>query len=262
MSWAIAMLLGALAGLAGGFLAFHVGELVGKLHHITTFEGARAFFVVLVCCPAGFLIGLVAGVTRGRCSTAVSPSGFGVELALSVAITTAVLLAILGVAWLTADPSPELKGPALMARFEIRLPKGAPLYDENLENRVVASLLAGPSDHQPAQIDVRGVRHEGDIWIVRRWSSCARRARSARCSSACVPSRRRSSSSSCRRVRPTPTASGVLGAARHAGPMGPGSRATRPSPCAIESSRSASEEKGSDPFFSLTSPSSGHRSRS
>jgi len=165
MSWPVSLLLGVFAACAGAVMAGYTGEYVGRVQHLTTFQGARAYFVVLFCIPFGLLLGFVAGVWRGRCSAAASVPGFLLELGVSVASVAAVLLALAGAAKLMADPSPVLRG-RLMARFEITLPEGEALYDEESRHRVVASLAAGATDRQRVATEIDGARHSGAIWTV------------------------------------------------------------------------------------------------
>lgn len=166
MTWPSSIVIGLVAGAVSAALAMFAADRGMGWHGVSDFEGKRGMMMVFIFGPAGFAVGAVAGilVARGRMpGTAGAAAG---ALGLSLAISTALVAAGLGAAWLSADHAPTIEGRALGLEYEIRLPPGFPVRDslESAEFRV--GLVASGRDRAFTRVDFDNVRTVDSFVIV------------------------------------------------------------------------------------------------
>jgi hypothetical protein len=140
MGWPTALTVGAIAGIAGLFLAFFVGDAVSGAYRVSSFEGARGYLVVWVFAPLGLVAGLILGIVIGLHVDGAGSHGFLKVQGFALAATGVAIGGVGGLAMLLADRPPTLDGKELVVELEIRTPAKPGILEELKAGELRASL--------------------------------------------------------------------------------------------------------------------------
>jgi MFS family permease len=162
----VAFLIALVTGGAGCLLAFLVGDYLTRLYHVSDMEGGRAYAVVFLCAPAGFIAGFVTGLVVALKSPWPRFSGFLKTQGLSIVMIAGMGAAITGLFWIAADKPPRLDGKNLTLDFELRVPPAIKFPAEPTGSSIHASLYANDRDNRLAFIDFKSIRQENGAIIV------------------------------------------------------------------------------------------------
>src|SRR2546423_10786814 len=111
-----------LTGLVGMFLAFFAAEWLTRLYHVSDFEGERAYAVVFLFAPAGFVTGVVLGFFAGVVFRWPGFAGYLKSQGLAIAGTVCFIGIISGISWLDSDHTPQINGKNVALEFELKVP--------------------------------------------------------------------------------------------------------------------------------------------
>ena len=155
-----------LTGLAGMLLAFIAAEWLTKLYHVSNFEGERAYAVVFLFAPAGFLAGFVIGFVGGVVLRAPGFSGYLKAQSLSILATILLIGAVSGIVWINSDHTPYINGKNVALEFEVKIPPTIQLPAELSSHNLGVSLYASRRDHRGAEIDFSAIKKSDAATIV------------------------------------------------------------------------------------------------
>lgn len=119
MNWLASFGIGVLCAVLGGISAGYIADRCIVWFHISSFEGKSGYFFVALIL-VGLLAGLLVGLVVSRLITAPLQA-----VGAAAAIVLAIGLAVLGVARLTGDVPPTIRGDGLNVILELRYPVGA-----------------------------------------------------------------------------------------------------------------------------------------
>lgn len=162
MRWLPSLGVGVLTGLLTAFAAGFAGDLATGWHGMSDREGGRGMFLVFVVVPGAFLVATVVGTWVARASASGALATTGRALAISLGI----VVASLGLAWLTADHPPTIDGQALSLELEVRLPPGYPVQDSLEANAFRVGLSSSSRDRAYVDLDYASVRHEEGFIVI------------------------------------------------------------------------------------------------
>jgi hypothetical protein len=166
LPWYLVVLCALITGCLGTFLAAVVGGWGAKIYHMSNFEGAVGYFVVWVCAPLGFIVGIVTAIIVARQTGGTGFADFAKAQGLALLVTAAIAGAVGGVLYLMADHPPKIQGQELVLEFEIRLPVGSPMPDTKEQDAVRASLYASHRDYRAANVQVaEAMKRDGRIVV-------------------------------------------------------------------------------------------------
>jgi hypothetical protein len=155
-----------LSGLIGMLLAFFAAERLTRLYHVSDFEGARAYAVVFLFAPAGFITGFVLGFFGGVVFRWPGFAGYLKTQGLAVAGTVCFIGIISGISWLRADHTPHINGKNIALEFEVKIPPTIQLPAELNSHNLGVSFYASRRDYRPAEIDFSAIKKSDAATIV------------------------------------------------------------------------------------------------
>lgn len=162
MRWLPSLGIGLLTGLLTAVAAAFAGDLATGWHRMSDREGGRGMFLAFVVIPGAFLAATVVGtwVARASASGALATTGRAVALSLGLVVAS------LGLAWLTADHPPTIDGQVLSLELEVRLPPGYPVQDSLEANEFRVGLTSSSRDRAYIDLDYASVRREDGFLVV------------------------------------------------------------------------------------------------
>lgn len=141
-----------------------------QAHHVSSFEGGRAYAVVFIWAPLGFLVGCVTGFAVGMFVRARGFSGYLIKQAVALLAIALIVLAVGGLGYATADHPPLIDGKNLALEIEVRVPaKGRSIEQLQAEDFTVA-LVVSASDRNYADLRWSESREADGFITVRAWS--------------------------------------------------------------------------------------------
>jgi hypothetical protein len=155
-----------ITGLAGMFLAFFAAEWLTRLYHVSNFEGERAYAVVFLFAPAGFVAGFVIGFVGGIFFRAPAFLGYLKAQTLSILATLCLIGSVSGFAWLNSDHTPHINGKNVALEFEVKIPPAVQLPAELNSHTLGVSLYASRRDYRGAEIDFNAIKKSDASTIV------------------------------------------------------------------------------------------------
>lgn len=167
MRWPVSLLIGLITAIVTAVAGAFAADRGMGWHGVSDFEGQRGMTMVFVFVPLCLVVGMVTGTWVARSGP---PVGFvdGLSrLGLSLAISLGLVVATLGVAWVSADHAPSIDGKPLTLQWEMRLPPGYPVRDSLEANEFRVGLVASSSDRAFTTVDFAGVTRDGDTIVVR-----------------------------------------------------------------------------------------------
>ena len=122
LSWPLSILNALITGIAGMVAAGFVANACVTWYHISSFEGASGYFVVLIAL-LGLVAGCVIGVITARLVAAKANPGFLKALGRSLGVVAGLTLLGGGTARVLADVPPTIDGEELLLVVEVRWPQ-------------------------------------------------------------------------------------------------------------------------------------------
>lgn len=162
MRWLPSLGIGFLTGLVTAGAAAFAGDLATRWHEMSDREGGRGMFLAFVVVPGTFLVATVVGTWIARASA----SGALATTAKALAVSLGLVVASLGLAWLTADHPPTIDGHALTLELEVRLPPGYPVQDSLEANEFRVGLSSSSRDRAYIDLDYASVRRDDGFLVV------------------------------------------------------------------------------------------------
>ena len=155
-----------LTGLIGLFFAFSAAEWLTRLYHVSDFEGARAYAVVFLFAPAGFITGFVLGFFAGVVFRWPGFAGYLKSQALAIAGTVLFIGIISGISWLNSDHTPHINGKNITLEFELKIPSTIQLLAELNSHTMGVSLFASRRDYRATDINFESIATQDGFRIV------------------------------------------------------------------------------------------------
>ncbi len=144
--WPLALLVGVVTGLAGACFAVPVSDWAMEAHRVSNMEGGRAYAAVGIFAPLGFLVG---GIIGFGLSLWISGNGFIGYLkrqGISLVAMSAVVLAVGGFGYVSADHPPLVDGRPLALEIEVRVPARQRTIEQLKAEEFSIALVVSDSD--------------------------------------------------------------------------------------------------------------------
>ena len=155
-----------LTGLVGMFLAFFAAEWLTRLYHVSDFEGERAYAVVFLFAPAGFITGFVLGFFAEVVFRWPGFAGYLKSQGLAAAGTVCFIGIISGISWVNSDHTPHINGKNVALEFELKIPPTIQLPAELNSHTMGVSLFASRRDYLGADINFESIATQDGFRIV------------------------------------------------------------------------------------------------
>ena len=146
--WPVALLVGLITGIAGAVLAVPVSDWAMEAHHVSTMEGGRACAAVGIFAPLAFLVGFATGFVVSLRIKRAGFAGYLICQGISLAIIIAIVFAVSGLGYATADHPPLIDGKNLALEIEVRVPaKGRSIQELQAADFDVALIVSTSDRH-------------------------------------------------------------------------------------------------------------------
>ncbi|MEO8451828.1 MAG: hypothetical protein ABI647_18700 [Gemmatimonadota bacterium] len=166
MRWPPSIGIGIVCGLVGAVLAGLTAEVATKAQGVSNFEGGRAYLVVFIFVPLGFLVGLVVGAAMARSSGATGFAGVVRLQGLALLATAGIVGVVGGIGYFSADTPPTIDGSNLELELEVRIPEDRPLPEDLKAGGFQGSLHATDKDNNFIQFQFDSVtKRDGYVTI-------------------------------------------------------------------------------------------------
>lgn len=150
--WLVGLPIAFVTGLVGAFLAAPVSDWAMRAHHVSSMEGGRACAVVAIWMPLGFFCGFAVGFAVTLLMSGRGFAGYAKRQGIALLITAALVGAVGGIGWATADHPPLIDGQALALDINVRVPRKGRSIEELQASQFDVALVVSASDRNYSEM--------------------------------------------------------------------------------------------------------------
>jgi len=159
-----------ITGVAGAVLAVPVSDWAMEAHHVSSMEGGRACAAIGIFAPLAFLVGALGGFVLSMWMKGVGFVGYLKRQALSLLTIAALVLAVGGLGYATADHPPLADGKPLALEIEVRVPTKNRSLEELKAARFMIALVVSVSDRNYSNLRWDQARRTEEYMTVPAWA--------------------------------------------------------------------------------------------
>lgn len=150
--WPMALLVAFVTGLFGAIIAVPVSDWAMEAHHVSTREGGRACAAISFFAPLALVAGAAVGFACGLLLGGSGWAGYLKRQGVALPAIGAIVCAVGGISYASADHPPVIDGKTLALEIEVRVPTYGQSIEELKADGFAVALVVSASDHDYCDI--------------------------------------------------------------------------------------------------------------
>ena len=169
--WPIALLVALITGIASAALTMPVADWAMEAHHVSNFEGGRAYGIVCLFMPLAFVVGFAVGFAVSLLIKRSGFAGYALCQGLALLIMAALITGIGGLAYASADHPPLVDGKRLALEIEVRVPTKNRSIEDLIAQDLRVALTVSASDRSYSDLRWNLASRTEEYITVPAWAS-------------------------------------------------------------------------------------------
>lgn len=169
--WPIALLVGFVSAVVSVPLCVWLADWAMRAHHVSNFEGGRAYAVIFCWVPPGFTVTLAAAFFVALQIKRRGFAGYLLKQVVGILVAMLIIAAAGGIGYATADHPPLIDGKNLALQIEVRVPANGRSVDDLKKAGFEVALVVSTSDRNYADLRWAEATQSNEFIVVPAWAN-------------------------------------------------------------------------------------------